>query len=236
VSRAREVCCRFLKSEGENALFWAVGNNAEDISKVNNSSSARFAGNCSCFTGDFDHGVRQLDVAAFGVEIVLVLAVESILEFVCIFLNFPGEGEGDDNASRFRGTMGRFSDDMLIGIPSATGAEEPLNQEVRPLVRSSILMTPSLSPVNVGMKPSSCVFASFPRALEGLSLLLLSRRSGDFDIGERMDGRREVRLLCCTALGRLVMFSSSSYNFRGDVCAAGNGESSESPSNSRSRW
>lgn len=201
---------------------------------MNNSSSARFAGNCSCFTGDLDHGVRQLDVAAFGVEIVLVLTVESVL--ACIFLNFPAEGEGDDNASRFRGTMGSSSDDMLIGIPSATGAEEPLNQEASPLVRSSILMTPSLSPVNVGMKPSSFVFASFTCDLEGLLLLLLSLRSADFDIGDRMDGKREVRLLCCTALGRLVMFSSSSYNFRGDVCAAGNGESSESPSNSRSLW
>ncbi len=230
----REVCCRFLKSEGENALFWEVENKAEDISKVNNSSSARFAGNCSCFTGDFDHGVRQLDVAAFGIEIVLVLEVGSVL--VCIFLNLPGEGEGDDNASRFRGTMGSSSDDMLIGIPSATGAEEPLNQEARPLVRSSILITPSLSPVNVGMKPSSFTFASLPCALVGLLLLLLSRRSADFDIGDRMDGSREVKLLCCTALGRLVMFSASSYDFRGAVCAAGNGESSESPSNSRSRW
>lgn len=210
-----------------------MGNNAEDISKVKSSSSARFAGNCSCFTGDFDHGARQLDVAAFGVEIVLVLAVESVL--ACIFLNFPGEGEGDDIVSRSRGTMGCSSNAMLIGIPSATGAEEPLNQEARPLVRSSILMNPSLSPVNVGMKSSSFVFASSPRALVGLLLLLFSRRSADFDIGERMDGRREVKPLCCTALGRLVMFSSS-YDFTGDVCAAGNGESSESPSNSRSRW
>ena len=123
-----------------------MGNNAEDISKVNNSSSARFLGNCSCLTGDFDHGVRQLDVAAFGVEIVLVLAVESVPVFVCIFFNIPGEGEGGGNTSRSRGTMRRSSDEMLIGIPSATGAEEPLNQEARPLVRSSILMTPSLSP------------------------------------------------------------------------------------------
>jgi hypothetical protein len=131
--------------------------------------------------------------------------------------------------------MGSSSNAMLIGIPSATGAEEPLNQEARPLARSSILMTPSLSPVNVGTKLSSCVFASFPCDLEGLLLLLLSRRSADFDIGDRMDGSREVKFLWCTALGRLVMFSSS-YDFRGDVCAAGNGESSESPSNSRSRW
>jgi hypothetical protein len=120
---------------------------------------------------------------------------------------------------------------MLTGIPTETGAEDPLNQEASPLVLSSIFITPSLSPVNVGVKPSPCASASFGCAFDGLLLLLLLRRSGDFDFGDRMAGRREVRLLCCTGRGRLVGLSS-----RGDseVCAAGNGESSESPSNSHS--
>lgn len=106
----------------------------------------------------------------------------------------------------------KSSDDMADpGMPTCTAAEEPVNQEARPRERSSILITPSLSPVRVGMKPSSpSTEVSF--RFEGLllRLLLLSRLSGllDFDFGEMIAGRKEVRLLCVIARDRLVGLSS----------------------------
>jgi hypothetical protein len=74
------------------------------------------------------------------------------------------------------------------------------------------LITPSLSPVRVGMKPSSSsTEVSFRFVSEGLllRLLLLSLLSGllDFDFGEMIAGRKEVRLLCVIARGRLVGLS-----------------------------
>lgn len=108
----------------------------------------------------------------------------------------------------------KSSDDMADpGMPTCTAAEEPVNQEARPRERSSILITPSLSPVRVGMKTSSpSTEVSFRFVFEGLllRLLLLSRLSGllDFDFGEMIAGRKEVRLLCVIARGRLVGLSS----------------------------
>ncbi len=172
---------------------------------MKSSSSAKLAGRGSGLEGDLAHGARQ-------VEVVAVLVVESILvPTVGRFRNFPGEGEGV--ASRSRGIMGEGSSDMAgIGIPTCTGALDPVNQLASPLVRSSTRITPSLSPVKVGMKPSSpkSTEISFRLVFEGLLLRLLLRfRSGDFDFGESMDGNKEVKLLCCTGRGRLAGFSSS---------------------------
>lgn len=160
--------------------------------------------------------MRQLDVAAFGVGVVLILFVESVLDpTVARFRNLAGPGEGE--ASRSFGVISRgerSSDDMADpGMPTCTAAEEPVNQEARPRERSSILITPSLSPVRVGMKPSSSsTEVSFRFVFEGLllRLLLLSLLSGllDFDFGEMIAGRKEVRLLCVIARGRLVGLSS----------------------------
>ena len=169
---------------------------------MKSSSSDRFAGKGSGFEGVFAHGARHVDVVA-------VLAVESeLVPTVARFRSLPGEGV----ASRSRGTMETSSDMAGIGIPICTGALDPANQDANPLVRSSTRITPSLSPVRVGMKPSSpkSTDISFRLVFERLLLLLLLRfRSGDFDFGESMDGNREVRLLCCTGRGRLAGLSSS---------------------------
>ena len=42
-----------------------------------------------------------------------------------------------------------------MGIPTVNGAEDPVNHELSPPLLSAILITPSLSPVNVGMKSPS---------------------------------------------------------------------------------
>jgi hypothetical protein len=197
--------------------------------------------------GDFDdHGVRQLDVAALGVVIVVMLFAESVLDpTVARFRNLAGPGEGE--MSRSLGVIPReerFSDDMAdVGMPTCTGAEEPLNQEARPRERSSTLMTPSLSPVRVGMKSSSPAptCSSFPLVLEGLLLLLLllCLLSGlrDFDFGETIAGRKEAKLLCVFARDCLVGLSSSQKDW-GEVCpeagGEGNAKEPEFPSNLRS--
>jgi hypothetical protein len=168
------------------------------MSRVKSSSPARFAGRGSGFEGLFVQGARHVDV--LGVESELVPTVAR-------FRSLPGEGV----ASRSRGIV-ESSDMAGIGIPICTGALEPVNHDANPLVRSSTRMTPSLSPVSVGMKPSSPMSTdiSFLLVFEGLLLLLLLRfRSGDFDFGESIDGKSEVRLRCCVGRGRLAGFPSS---------------------------
>lgn len=192
-NRPSAFVSRFLKAEGLKGSFsegLPVGKRAEEMSRVRYSSSLRLAGNCTVcrdFDGVFGeekNAKRDVEAGALGVEDVLL--PESVLESVGRFFNFAAGRSGDASREGLEGVKPSCS---MIGIPTATGAEEPVNHDASPpLDRSSTFITPSLSPVSVGMKPSSVV-----SRFSGLLLL----RSGDFDFvrGVRNDGRKAVKLL-----------------------------------------
>jgi hypothetical protein len=183
---------RFLKAEGEKGSCSdgvPPGKRAVEMSRVRYSSSFKLAGNCTVFWvfdgvfGDEKNAKRDVGAGAFGV--LDMLLEESVLDNVGRFFNFAAGRSGDASRDGVEGVE-KVS---MVGIPTARGAEEPVNHDASPpLDRSSTFMTPSLSPVSVGMKPSSCISFRF----SGLLLL----RSGDFDfVGVRNDGRRAVKLL-----------------------------------------
>ena len=82
------------------------------------------------------------------------------------------------------GRWGLASRDVLVscsmmGTPTVTGAEDPLNHELSPPLLSAILITPSLSPVRVGMKSPSM------STLVGLSESVELVRNGNNAVNER---------------------------------------------------
>jgi len=213
---------RFLKAEELKGSFsegLPVGKSADEMSSVRYSSSLRLAGNCTVWR-DFDgvfgeekNAKRDVELGALGVEDVLL--PESVLESVGRFFNFAAGRSGDAPREGLEGVELSCS---MIGIPTATGAEEPVNHDASPpLDRFSTFMTPSLSPVSVGTKSSPCISFRF----SGLLFL----RSGDFDFvpGERNDGSKAVRFLWCP-LGCLVCSSQTGMLFALSVRATGGGE------------
>lgn len=70
------------------------------------------------------------------------------------------------------------------GMPNGTGFEDPVNQEARPFDLSATLITPSLSPVKVGMKSSttSC-FGLFRSGL--FEFVLVGDRKGNNAVSDR---------------------------------------------------
>ncbi len=170
-----------------------MGKRADERSRVRYSSSFRLAGSWTVFCGfegvlgEVKNAKRDVDVEA-GFDAGEILLVDSVLGSVGLFFNFAGGRSGE--GSREGILDGGEPSCSMIGNPTWTGADDPVNQDARPRDRSSTFITPSLSPVSVGMKPSS---PSITLHFSGLLLL----RSGDFDIvlGVRNEGSKAVRLL-----------------------------------------
>jgi hypothetical protein len=74
----------------------------------------------------------------------------------------------------------------IIGIPTDTGADDPVNQDARPLRGEASFITPSVSPVSVGMKASSS------RPLSTSCFVFSVFRSGLLDFGDGRKGSRDV--------------------------------------------
>jgi hypothetical protein len=165
---------RFLKEEGEKgscAPGELEGNNAEVMSRVRNSSLSRDdCGSWIVFwTGVLGEEkklkrevllVAVLDDGGFvGVEL-FMLFEESKVESVGRFFSFAAGRSGD--ASREDIVDGLEDSCSPTGMPTDTGADEPVNHELRPpLDLSATLIVPSLSPVSVGMKSASSLLFSF---------------------------------------------------------------------------
>jgi len=186
------------------------GNKAREMSRGRYSSVFREAGSCIvCGVGDLGEEKKLLKspVAALaGVgACVFALELESMAGSVGLFFNFPGCDwrSGDASREEERGDADFCS---MLGIPNETDAEDPVNQDASPpFDRSSTLITPSRSPVSVGMKPSSSSLSSF------FSPLFLS---GLFDFVRlwfvgRKEGRRSVRLRWWVRVCRAGCDSSS---------------------------
>ena len=199
------------------------------MERVRSSSSSNLAGICTVVSslegvlGDQkEENVPREIVADFcGVEegVELMLYVESTLRSVCLFCNLLVGRSA--LASGFMSAI-EVESVSIVGMPRGTGAELPLNQPANPpRLLSSSFMTPGLSPVSVGMKPSS---SSLSPSLRNFSGLRLRFRSGDFDFAVRKDGRREVRLrvFAPVFLATLSSSQTGSLFFRsGDAIGAG---------------
>lgn len=69
------------------------------------------------------------------------------------------------------------------GIPICRGAEDPVNHDARPFDLSANLITPSLSPDNVGINSSISCFGLFRSGL--LELVLVGDRKSDNAVKDR---------------------------------------------------
>ena len=220
---------RFLKAAGEKGSFVPGVLSADIMSSVRNSSfSSRVVGSwmVCVFGGDLGEEKKlKRDVDAGVLE-----GVGSIVERVGRFRSLADcrsglasrEGEadmlvGDEGAS--------FSD---IGIPTATGAEEPENQDARPpLLLSSNFITPLRSPVSVGINSSSTVSLSIVFFLSGLLLFprLLGTLNGNNAVNDR------CVLVCLGAqLSSSAEIGTDRGKGRDDRAAAGGGVIASSPS------
>jgi hypothetical protein len=186
---------RFLNAAGEKgscALGEPDGKSAVEISRVRNSSSFRELGNCIVWVFEGVLGLeKKLNRDAAGVAVVEALPGGDMLEFesrdgsVGLFFSFApclsGLGSREE-----RFVEAGVKSCSMIGIPTDTGADDPVNQDARPLRGAASFITPSLSPVSVGMKsfsplspPTSClVFSLF--------------RSGLLDFADGRKGSRDV--------------------------------------------
>lgn len=163
---------RFLNAAGEKgscAPGELPGKRAEVMSSVRNSSLSREdCGSCMVF-GTGVLGVekklkREVLLVFDGGDLVGVVlfrgVVESRVERVGRFCSFAAGRVGDTSRDDM---VERLEDSRsAAGIPTETGAEEPVNQELNPpFDLSTTLIVPSLSPVSVAMKSPSSLFFSF---------------------------------------------------------------------------
>lgn len=142
-----------------------LGNKADVMSSVRNSSVSREdCGSWMVFwtaiLGEEKKLKREVLVAAGLLGVGLLRGVEeSRVESVGLFCSLADGRSGEPSREDI---VDELEDSCSpTAIPIATGAEEPLNQELSPpFDLSATLIVPSLSPVSVGMKSTcSCLFS-----------------------------------------------------------------------------
>jgi hypothetical protein len=182
---------RFLNAEGEKGSVAAgdeEGKRAWLMLRVRNSSfSIKCVGSCMvcCFGGLFGLekklNLPPVEADAFAVD------ADSMVARVGRFRSFAAARSGKVSRDDIF-EDGEHDSGSVAGTPIATGALEPENHELRPPRGfSSILITPSRSPVNVGMNSSSnsiCVFSFFGVFRSGL-LELDFVRNGSKAVSDR---------------------------------------------------
>ena len=125
-------------------------------------------------------------VASLTGGVLMKVVDESTVESVGLFCSFAEGRSGEP--SREDIVDGLEDSCSPTGIPTATGADEPVNQELSPpFDLSATLIVPSLSPVSVGMKSISSLLFSFAGERCGLVELVRVRgaRNGKSAVNER---------------------------------------------------
>lgn len=109
----------------------------------------------------------NLEVVVFALVFALVGVVEGIFEgegigIVGRFLSLPRSGLASRNDIVLAdGERLGVPSGVMAGTPTGTGADVPVNHEaIPPFDLSATLMTPSLSPVSVGMNVSTSISRS----------------------------------------------------------------------------
>lgn len=217
-------CLRLLKAAGlKGSLSEGVpaGKRADSTSRVRK-SSLRFAGTWMVFDGVFGEEKKLVSRDAalvFFTGVTFALEIDSIAGSVGLFFSFPLSGL----VSRI---LDMFGWNVSSGMPNCTGAEDPVNHEASPFDLSATFITPSLSPVNVGMKSStSCFGLCCGLFRSGLfELVLVGDRKGNKDVSDRWWVRE--------GLAGDDLSSCSKERVPGKGCDAGGGL----PALSRSPW
>lgn len=181
-----------MNAEGEKGSVAAgdeEGKSAWLMSRVRNSSfSIKYVGSCMvcCFGGLFGLE-KKLNLPPVEVGAFVGVDADSMVARVGRFRSFAAARSGEVSRDDIF-EDGEHDSCSVTGTPIATGALEPENHELRPPRGfSSILITPSRSPVNVGMNSSSnsiCVFSFFGLFRSGL-LELDFVRNGSKAVSDR---------------------------------------------------